>query len=103
MKLSSKHIALGLIFALVLFGLFSVLSKQYRREPDITFSEFMAAVERNDQAGLTAALGAMLARARRGTPLPPDSLEPSDVIIPYEDATVDEVRKLLTDEGLIPG
>ena len=62
-----------------------------------------AAVERNDQAGLTAALGAMLAGARRGTPLPPDSLEPSDVIIPYEDATVDEVRKLLTDEGLIPG
>jgi len=34
--------------ALVLFGLFSVLSKQYRREPDITFSEFMAAVERDD-------------------------------------------------------
>ena len=37
-----------MIFALVLFGLFSVLSKQYRREPDITFSEFMAAVERDD-------------------------------------------------------
>ena len=48
MKLSSKHIAFGLIVALVLFGLFSVLSKQYRREPDITFSEFMAAVERDD-------------------------------------------------------
>jgi hypothetical protein len=62
-----------------------------------------AAVERNDQSGLGAALGAMLARARQGTPLPPDSLEPSDVIIPYENATVDEVRKLLTDEGLIPG
>jgi hypothetical protein len=62
-----------------------------------------AAVKRNDQAGLTAALGALLARARQGTPLPPDSLEPSDVIIPYEDATVDEVRKLMTDEGLIPG
>ena len=62
-----------------------------------------AAVKRNDQAGLTAALGALLARAREGAPLPPDSLEPSDVIIPYEDATVDEVRKLMTDEGLIPG
>jgi len=48
LKLSSKHIALGLILALVLFGLFSVLGKQYRREPDITFSEFMAAVERDD-------------------------------------------------------
>jgi hypothetical protein len=62
-----------------------------------------SAVNRNDQGALTAALGALLARARQGTPLPPDSLEPSDVIIPYEDATIDEVRKLLTDEGLIPG
>jgi hypothetical protein len=62
-----------------------------------------AAVKRNDQGALTAALGALLARARQGTSLPPDSLEPSDVIIPYEDATVDEVRKLMTDEGLIPG
>jgi hypothetical protein len=62
-----------------------------------------AAVERNDQAALARALTALLARARQGTPLPPDSLEPSDVIIPHEDATVDEVRKMLTDEGLIPG
>jgi hypothetical protein len=61
------------------------------------------AVERNDQAALTRALTALLARARQGTALPPDSLEPSDVIIPHEDATLDEVRKLLTDEGLIPG
>jgi hypothetical protein len=62
-----------------------------------------AAVEHDDQQALTTALGALLERARRGTPLPPDSLEPSDVIIPHEDATVAEVRKLLTDEGLIPG
>ena len=48
MSQSSKHIALGLVLALVLFGVFSVFSKQYRREPDITFSEFMAAVERGD-------------------------------------------------------
>jgi hypothetical protein len=66
-------------------------------------SDVESAVERNDQGALTAALGTLLARARQGTPLPPDSLEPSDVIIPYEDATIDEVRKLLTDEGLIPG
>ena len=37
-----------MVLALVLFGVFSVFSKQYRREPDITFSEFMAAVERGD-------------------------------------------------------
>jgi cell division protease FtsH len=48
LSLSLKHIALGLVLALVLFGVFSVLNKQYRREADITFSEFMEAVERGD-------------------------------------------------------
>jgi hypothetical protein len=67
-------------------------------------SDLEAAVERNDQDALNAALGALLEKARgQGTSLPPDSLEPSDVIIPHEGATVAEVRKLLTDEGLIPG
>ena len=87
-----------------------ILGEGQFRVDDATASELQAldadvesAVERNDQGALTVALGALLARARQGTPLPPDSLEPSDVIIPYEDATIDEVRKLLTDEGLIPG
>jgi hypothetical protein len=66
-------------------------------------ADLEAAVEGDDQAALEQALRALLERARQGEPLPPDSLEPSDVIIPHEDATVDEVRKLLTDEGLIPG
>ena len=34
--------------ALVLFGIFSVFNKQYRREPEIIFSEFMGSVERGD-------------------------------------------------------
>ena len=67
-------------------------------------AELEAAVEHDDQAALNKALEALLERARgHGEPLPPDSLEPSDVIIPHEGATVAEVRKLLTDEGLIPG
>jgi small ligand-binding sensory domain FIST len=67
-------------------------------------SELETAVERDDQDALNAALGALLEKARsRGTPLPADTLEPSDVIIPHEGATVAEVRKLLSDEGLIPG
>ncbi len=48
MSKSSKHIALGLVLALVLFGVFGVFSKQYRSEPEIVFSEFMAGVERGD-------------------------------------------------------
>jgi cell division protease FtsH len=43
-----KHIALGLVLALVLFGIFSVFNKQYRREPEIIFSEFLGGVERGD-------------------------------------------------------
>ena len=48
MSPSLKHIALGLVLALVLFGIFSVFNKQYRREPEIIFSEFMGGVERGD-------------------------------------------------------
>jgi len=45
---SSKRITFGLFLALVLLGIFSVFSKQYGREPDVTFSEFTDAVERGD-------------------------------------------------------
>ena len=48
MSQSLKRIALGLVVALVVFMIFSVFSKQYRREPEIIFSEFMGAVERGD-------------------------------------------------------
>jgi cell division protease FtsH len=48
LKPSAKHIALWLVLALVLFGIFSVFSKQYRREPEIIFSEFMGGVERGE-------------------------------------------------------
>jgi cell division protease FtsH len=45
---SSKHIALGLVLALAFLLIFSVFNKQYGREPEISFSEFMGAVERGD-------------------------------------------------------
>ena len=48
MRVSLKHIVLGLVLALGLFGIFSVFNKQYRREPDIIFSEFTGSVERGD-------------------------------------------------------
>jgi hypothetical protein len=63
-----------------------------------------AAVERDDEAGFSSALDALLARIRSiGRPLPADSLAPSELIIPQEGATMAEVHKLMTDEGLIPG
>src|SRR5262249_59218916 len=48
LKASSKHIALWLALALVLFMIFGIFSKQNRREPEIIFSEFMAAGERGE-------------------------------------------------------
>ncbi|MBI4524711.1 MAG: ATP-dependent metallopeptidase FtsH/Yme1/Tma family protein, partial [Deltaproteobacteria bacterium] len=48
MSQSSKRIALWSVLALVVFIIFSVSSRQYRREPEIIFSEFMGAVERGD-------------------------------------------------------
>jgi hypothetical protein len=38
-----------------------------------------------------------------GSPTEAGDLRPSELIIPQPDATMAEVRKLLTDEGLIPG
>ena len=62
------------------------------------------AVNRKDEAAFTAALTRLLAQVRaQGSPLPPDTLESSDLILPSEDSSMDEVRKMLTDEGLIPG
>ena len=62
------------------------------------------AVERADEAAFIAALASLLAYVRaQGSPLPPDILEPSELILPSGDSSMDEVRKLLTDDGLIPG
>ena len=67
-------------------------------------SDLEAAVERNDEAAFTAALEALLARVRAaGLPLANAALQPSELILPQEGATMAEVRKLLTDDGLIPG
>ncbi len=67
-------------------------------------SELEAAVDRNDEAAFTAALHGLLEQVRaRGSALPADTLEPSDLILPPEDASMDEVREMLTEEGLIPG
>ena len=67
-------------------------------------TELEAAVEHGDQAAFAATLTGLLAQVRaQGSPLPPDILEPSDLILPNQDSSMDEVRKMLTDEGLIPG
>jgi len=62
------------------------------------------AVEAGDDAAFASALAALLEEVRTaGSPHPADSLDESDSILPPADATLEEVRSLLTDEGLIPG
>ena len=57
----------------------------------------------SDEAEFRAALAALLEAIRvSGTRLPDDELLTSDVVLPAPDASVAEVRALLTDEGLIP-
>jgi hypothetical protein len=66
--------------------------------------ELLQAMEAGDEAGFRRTLGALLDSVRRlGTPLPDDALEPSELILPSPDATLEEVREMLSDDGLIPG
>ena len=67
-------------------------------------SDVEAAVEAGDEAALGSALTALQHAVRSvGSAHPPDSLDESDLILPPSGATLDEVRGLLGDDGLIPG
>ncbi len=62
------------------------------------------AVEQDDEAAFDAALADLLAKVRQvGKPAQPDAIRPSELIVPAEGATMAEVRRLLSGEGLIPG
>ncbi|MFE1247940.1 hypothetical protein [Streptomyces sp. NPDC058735] len=66
--------------------------------------ELLAEMDNGDGRGFRRTLQALLTRVRDlGDPLPDDSLEPSELILPSPDATLEDVRELLSDDGLIPG
>ncbi|MFI6000123.1 hypothetical protein ACIA98_06850 [Streptomyces sp. NPDC051366] len=66
--------------------------------------DLLGEMESGDEEGFRHTLGALLEAVRRlGEPLPDDALEPSELILPAEDASLDEVREMLSDDGLIPG
>lgn len=63
-----------------------------------------SAIGTGEEETFRTALQALLGRVREvGSPLSADSLEPSDLILPPTDASMDEVREMLGDQGLIPG
>jgi len=67
-------------------------------------SALEAAIANGDELTFTKSLEALLDAVRTsGNPLPDDALEDSDLILPPADATLEEVRELLNDDGLIPG
>lgn len=73
-------------------------------ELDKLDDELLAEMEGGDEEGFRRTLGALLDAVRRlGEPLPDEALEPSELILPADDATLDEVRQMLGDEGLIRG
>jgi hypothetical protein len=66
--------------------------------------QLTAALDAGDEGAFRAALKAMLAEVKdAGEPLADEELVESDVILPGPLATLDEVRDLLSDDGLIPG
>ena len=61
------------------------------------------AIEAGDHAAFARGLVALLDVVRtQGTRLEDDALEDSDLILPMSDASLEEVRALLTEEGLVP-
>jgi hypothetical protein len=66
--------------------------------------DLLKAVDADDEDGFRTALEGLLASVRTaGTELPDDYLGPSELVLPGPDATIEEVRAVLGEEGLIPG
>jgi hypothetical protein len=67
-------------------------------------NELLEALEHGDEAEFQHRLKALLEAVRSGSSaVADDHIAPSELILPHSDATIDEVRELLSDDGLIPG
>ena len=63
-----------------------------------------AAIEAGDEPEFRTALAALLGGVRTaGVPHDSDSLDPSDLILPMADASLAEVKDMLSGDGLVPG
>jgi hypothetical protein len=63
-----------------------------------------SAVDGGDEEAFVQSLTALLNRVRElGRPLPDEEIVSSDLVLPSSDASLAEVRELLSDDGLIPG
>ena len=66
-------------------------------------NQVVQAVEAGDEENVRRLLEMMTSAVRdRGTRLPDESLEPSELMIPPPDLDLEEAKQLFTGEGLIP-
>lgn len=83
---------------------------QYELDDDVVArlnkldDELMRSIDAGDDDAFRVALSSLLDNVREiGKPLPVESLQPSDFVLPASDAHVEDVREMLSDEGLVPG
>ncbi|GAA2723921.1 PspA-associated protein PspAA [Actinocorallia aurantiaca] len=80
------------------------VTDEHLEELNVLDSALQKAVDEGDQEGFTLSLRELLETVRRlGSPLPSDLLAPSELVLPDDDTTLDEVKEILSSEGLIPG
>lgn len=66
--------------------------------------ELTKAIETGDHDRFATALRTLLTAVRsHATPHDLDTLDQSDLVLPGPDSSLEQVRELLTEEGLIPG
>ena len=66
-------------------------------------TDAMAALEADNESELDARLDEMWKLVQsEGERVPDESLEPSEVVVPPSDLTLEETRELMSDDGLIP-
>jgi hypothetical protein len=67
-------------------------------------AQLQTAIDTDDELTFHKALADLLALVREvGDPVPDEYLGPSELVLPAAESTLEEVRSLLGNEGLIPG
>ncbi|PXY28484.1 hypothetical protein BAY60_18200 [Prauserella muralis] len=73
-------------------------------ELNVLDTQLQEAVEEGDADLLGPVLAALLTAVReRGAPVAAEVLVPSELVLPAPDASLSEIRAMLSDDGLIPG
>ncbi len=63
-------------------------------------AQLVKTVDADDEAAFTTALAALAAEVRTaGHPLADDAFAPSDLVVPFVDATISETKDLLAESG----